>query len=217
MRPEHFLGISQETRAFLGKLLTKEAKLRPSAEELMRDEWLNAYRTKADSPVLKKADILFRSIKGECKFRQAALYYITWHLTPTESTEQLTRLFIALDADRDGRLGIEDLKNGLADPEDAQDLLQALASDYSGFIQYHEFLQATLNWQEVLSAAVLRSAFQAFDRNSNGRIDTTEVRLMLQGEQEVATPVWEDVLQDADKDGNGVVDYEEFRQLMVGD
>jgi len=183
----------------------------------MRNEWLNAYRTQADSPVLKQTEVTFRSVKGECKFRQAALHYIAWHLTPLETTERLARLFIALDADRDGRLGLEDLKNGLAEPEEAHDLLLALDSESCGFIQYHEFLQATLNWQETLSAAVLLSAFQAFDRNSNGRIDTSEVRLMLQGEQEVATPVWEDVLQDADKDGNGVVDFEEFRQLMIGD
>ena len=215
---QFFAGVSQEAMKFLGKLLEKDAGIRANAEELLRDEWLNEYRTKADSPILKgTTDIVFRSYREDCLFRQAALKYISWHLTPFEATERLTRLFIALDADRDGRLGLSDLRNGLADPDEASHLLSSLSSESPTYIQYHEFLQSTLDWSQLLTHSLVQSTFQAFDRKNNGRIDSYEVKIMLQGEQEVATPVWGDVLQEADKDGNGVVDFEEFRSLMMGE
>jgi len=223
---EEWVDVSEEARAFILRMLTKSQVLRPSAYELLQDPWLLSAVDAAhvDKGLRKKVLERLRNFHYGCRLREAALQYIAWQLAPVEATESLRSVFLSLDADRDGRLSAEDLEKGFGQlfpggDQDIRSILRSMDGDGSGYVDYHEFLAAAMNWRQVLTTEVMESAFTAFDKDGNGTIELDEVRFMLQGEDEVEAAVWTDLLHDADSDGNGVVsstqiDFAEFQKMM---
>lgn len=117
---------------------------------------------------------------------------------------------MAMDSDMDGKLSREDLEGNFRELlptglDDMTRIMDAMDSDGNGFIEFHEFLTATLNWKRLLTTEVMENAFKAFDKDGNGMIEVEELKFMLQGEQEVENAVWTDVLQEVDCDGDGAV------------
>ena len=223
---EEWTDVSQEAQAFILRMLTKAQVLRPSAYELLQDPWLvsAADAARVDKVLRKKVLERLRNFHYGCRLREAALQYIAWQLAPVEATESLRSVFLSLDADKDGRLSEKDLEAGFGQlfpggDQDIRAILHSMDGDGSGYVDYHEFLAAAMNWKQVLTTEVMESAFTAFDKDGSGTIDLDEVRFMLQGEDEVEAAVWTDLLRDADMDGNGVVsstqiDFGEFQKMM---
>ena len=58
-------------------------------------------------------------------------------------------------------------------------LLTAADTDGSGEIDYTEFLAATMDPKLFLKEAYLRTAFNMFDKDNNGKIDGDEVHALL--------------------------------------
>jgi calcium-dependent protein kinase len=52
--------------------------------------------------------------------------------------------------------------------------------DGSGFLDYTEFISATLNRNKLLSKEKLESAFQAFDIDGSGKIGIHELKEMME-------------------------------------
>ena len=59
-------------------------------------------------------------------------------------------------------------------------------TDGSGFIDYHEFLVATQNKSKLITNEKLAVAFRFFDKNSDGKIDLSELREILEGDHNLA-------------------------------
>ena len=124
--------------------------------------------------------------------------YIAWQYAPAEEADALKRVFMAMDSDMDGKLSREDLEVNFREllPTGLDDLtriMDTMDCDGNGYIEFHEFLTATLNWKRLLTTEVMESAFRAFDKDGNGMIGVDELKFMLQGEQEVENGVWTDV------------------------
>ena len=63
----------------------------------------------------------------------------------------------------------------------------------------------------------LRSAFQLFDKDGDGKITAAEIRIILGANPKLSSkPIeyWEDLINDNDQDGDGELDFEEFMQMM---
>ena len=75
--------------------------------------------------------------------------YIASQLISANDTTQLREAFVALDKDGDGKLSIEELKDGLKHANlsriDISSIIEHCDYDGNGFIEYTEFLTATLN------------------------------------------------------------------------
>lgn len=191
-------------------MFTKSPANRASAKDLLSDSWLNTAVSEASG--VHKSTILrnIKNFRGGCKFRQATLEYIAWQFAPAEEADAIKRIFMAMDSDMDGKLSREDLEVNFQEllPTGLDDLtriMDTMDCDGSGYIEFHEFLTATLNWKRLLTTEVMESAFKAFDKDGNGRIEVEELKFMLQGDQEVENGVWTDVLQEVDSDGDGAV------------
>lgn len=191
-------------------MLTKSPTNRASARDLLSDPWLNT--AVSESNIAHKSSILrnINNFRAGCKFRQATLEYIAWQYAPAEEADALKRVFMAMDSDMDGKLSREDLEVNFREllPTGLDDLtriMDTMDCDGNGYIEFHEFLTATLNWKRLLTTEVMESAFRAFDKDGNGMIGVDELKFMLQGEQEVENGVWTDVLQEVDSDGDGAV------------
>lgn len=69
--------------------------------------------------------------------------------------------------------------------EEVQRIMQSVDLDNSGFIDYTEFLTATMERDKLLSKSNLETAFEAFDKDGSGSITALELRQMIGGEDQI--------------------------------
>ncbi len=115
---------------------------------------------------------------------------------------------------------LDELKVGLTDVKNGQELLElmkAADTDGSGTINYTEFLAATMDAQIFMREENLRQAFLMFDRDNSGKIDASEVRQLLGGDEykdQISTDQVDTMINEVDENGDGEIDFEEFLQMM---
>ena len=83
--------------------------------------------------------------------------------------KQLKDTFKALDKNGDGCLTLDELRQGLTDVKNADEILElmkAADTDGSGTINYTEFIAATIDAQIFMREENLRAAFQMFDSDN---------------------------------------------------
>ena len=88
--------------------------------------------------------------------------------------------------------------------------------DHSGFLDYTEFISASLNRSKMLSKDKLEAAFRAFDKDGSGKIGIDELKDMLEKNDRLAEDSeWNEVIKEADMNGDGEIDFIEFKDLMM--
>lgn len=84
-----------------------------------------------------------------------------------------------LDTNGDGYLSLSQLSS--LGPID-HSIFSSIDTDNSGFIDYSEFLAASLPRALYLREDYLRTAFDMFDSDGSGKIDMVELGNLLQGD-----------------------------------
>ena len=125
-----------------------------------------------------------------------------------------------MDENKDGKLSIEEVQNGYGKvfgqtvtEDEVAEIFRKADTDNSGFIDYDEFVTATMSKNRLFSVENLRAAFKLFDKDNSGTITADEIKEVI-GSQLAEEQVWADLLRQADSDGNGEIDIEEFINLM---
>ena len=99
--------------------------------------------------------------------------------------------------------------------EDAvQRMMNLCDTDGNGYVDYTEFISASMNKQTMLSKELLQQAFEAFDADCNGFISVDEI-MGIMGDQSDVNSAWEEMIQAADTNGDGMLDIGEFIELML--
>ena len=87
--------------------------------------------------------------------------------------ENLAKIFKAIDKNGDGRLSKDEIMEGYdqffgknLDKNDIEKMFDAVDIDKSGFIDYSEFVVASMNEKNLLTNEKLQSAFKMFDKVS---------------------------------------------------
>ena len=91
-----------------------------------------------------------------------------------------------------------------------------LDTDKSGFVDYSEFLAAAMDRKKLLSLERLEKAFEAFDKDKNGKISAQELKLMLESTVKLDLDAYKKLIQDVDQNGDDLVDFREFKDMMGG-
>ena len=98
--------------------------------------------------------------------------------------------------------------------EETERVLAAADTDGNGFLDYTEFIVASMNKNALLSKGNLEAAFAAFDTDGSGSINTEELRSMLGGAA-INEHLMKQIIDEVDTDKNGEVDINEFKQMML--
>ena len=111
------------------------------------------------------------------------------------------------------KVGLKDVKNG----EEILEILRAADTDHSGTINYTEFIAATIDAQIFMREENLRTAFMMFDTDNSGKIDASEVKNLLGGDEykdQISANQIEGIIAEVDANGDGEIDFEEFLLMM---
>lgn len=97
------------------------------------------------------------------------------------------KIFYKLDKNRDGYITLKELRDGVKDFENMEELSEILKGvdvDNNGAINYTEFIAATLDQTRYLNEAKrIRDAFNVFDKDGDGVIDEEEIKEALNCEE----------------------------------
>jgi len=183
---EEWDSVSKEAKDLISKLITSPER-RLTAEEALQHRWVK-YWTKKDASGghIKKLNMSnMKKFQKTNKMKQVALMAIAVQSDPAD-IEELKLIFEELDVNGDGNINFDELQKGLAGRENAENLLAVLKGadvDGSGTINYTEFLAATMNTTTFLKENYLKTAFQMFDQDGSGKIDTRELHQLIAGDE----------------------------------
>jgi len=82
-------------------------------------------------------------------------------------------------------------------------LFASVDIDNSGFIDYSEFIMATMNEKKNISEEKLVSAFKIFDKDNSGTISPDEIREVLGGAAALSDEVVSGIIKQVDENGDG--------------
>ena len=223
---EEWQNISDDAKDLIQKLLTKNYKNRLSAVEALQHPWIqNIDNQKINFISIETlnqiVDNLYRYSAVQ-KLQQASIAFIVHNLISREMTKELRKCFIQFDTNGDGRLDREELISGLKMVDTKKDLeqevdrvMKIIDVDGNGFIEYEEFLRASLDKEKILTPENVKIVFQLFDINKTGSISPTELKkVMGQNADDINEDVWDDIIRDIDLNKDGVISFYEFDKML---
>ena len=87
--------------------------------------------------------------------------------------------------------------------------------DGNGFIEYEEFLRASLDKNKILTPENIKIVFQLFDVNKTGNISPIELKKVLgQTADEINEDVWNEIIKAIDLNKDGVISFYEFDKML---
>jgi calcium-dependent protein kinase len=228
--------ISENAKNLISNLLEVDINKRYSAEKAMKHKWFESFRspddnvTESDSNAqndhklinLKSALSNLKNFKAERKLQQATLYFMVHNLNPCEDIFKLRKIFEKMDENNDGRLAKAEIIKGFKlckfsrfSKDDVENIMKRVDIDKSGFIEYQEFLAATLDIKKILTEDNLETAFRMFDKDCSGKISAEEIKIVLGvGNEKSDIRVWSKIIQEIDSNGDGEISFGEFRDMM---
>ncbi|OMJ89927.1 hypothetical protein SteCoe_7815 [Stentor coeruleus] len=215
--PKEWNSVSAEAKALVCLLLTKNSDNRPTAEEILSNPWFQQFLNSSGRKINLNSIQNLQAFQCKTKIQQATLEYIVSHLATNDEIKSLKETFMALDTNGDGKLSIEEISHALDLNNSIRlagisEVIKRCDSDHSGFIDYTEFLSATIDWKMFLCNKKLEAAFRAFDLDGNGQIDLNELKEMIGGIDEVGCM---NMMCQSDKNGDGGLDFEEFKEICL--
>eukprot|EP00359_Climacostomum_virens_P010045 CAMPEP_0204909490 /NCGR_PEP_ID=MMETSP1397-20131031/8202_1 /ASSEMBLY_ACC=CAM_ASM_000891 /TAXON_ID=49980 /ORGANISM="Climacostomum Climacostomum virens, Strain Stock W-24" /LENGTH=513 /DNA_ID=CAMNT_0052079347 /DNA_START=44 /DNA_END=1585 /DNA_ORIENTATION=+ len=214
---QEWSGVSSEAKDLLGQMLMFEPSSRPNAVAVLDHQWV-ASRVSGNTPDLPLATRKLRNLsdfKASSALYKATLAYISTTLCTETEAEELGRLFISLDKDKDGQLTATEVMEALGKtnsdlPVDIDTIFSKIDADGNGFISYSEFLMATIDWPKALTESRLEYAFKAFDKDNDGFISVSEVKSIFSEDD----PMCQAIVAEVDLNIDGRVDFQEFKAMM---
>jgi len=168
--------VTPEARDFASRLLQRNAILRATAEQSLNHVWLK--QVLHDDFVTEEAlSSFFCKLKAYAEFstiKKISLFALA-HLEMDARQAQSHDLFMKLDSNGDGLLGVVELRDacfkvGLAPPVDLQELLAASDFDQIGALDRTTFLSIDLDLTCCLGPVTIGAAFDLLDIHRIGQI-----------------------------------------------
>ena len=201
-------------------MLKKSPLERVNIESVFNDPWLQSRGNDRvpDIDLESSSLVSLANFKAETKFQKAVHSYIVSQMLDSNYFTKLREVFADIDTNGDGMLSMEELENAAERLEftaDVKEMLKECDTDKSGFIDYTEFLTATVNKAQAYSKERLKEVFNIFDKNGDGKISLDELKTVLGGNGK-SDEMFRRMIKEADTNGDGEIDLEEFIAHISG-
>lgn len=215
---QEWIGVSSEAKDLLGQMLTYDPSLRPNAGAVIDHQWVTTRVSGncTDVPLISKKLRNLSDFRAQKALYKAAIAYISANLTTEHEADELRRVFMSLDTDKDGQLTAKEVVSALSIaqtivPIDIDAIFSKIDADGNGSISFSEFVMATTDWSKMLTENRLEATFKAFDKDSDGFISSVEIKALFNEED----PVCRAIVAEVDMNTDGRIDFTEFKAMML--
>ena len=216
-------SVSTEAKDLLNRLLEADPNKRISAADACMHPWIRMNKKKVSTQEITKVLSKMKEFKRTSKLKEAIHTFIISKVLDPKLYRTEETVFQHLDKNKDGAISKQELTemfmtdNMPAEEAEmwAEMIMEQVDSDMSGSIDYTEFLRASITHNTVFTKANLLQAFQVFDQDGNGTIDTEELSKYLGGETVINDELISEIMSQADKNHDGGIDLEEFESLLM--
>ena len=215
--------ISSESKDLISNLLQIDPKARLTADAALKHPWMEKFKSKSghNGPILKIEKL--NTFQPKHKFQQTTIAFLVHQMSSNKMYESLRGIFQEMDTNKNGRLSYQDLIGGLRKYSDLQfseqelkKLMDTLDNDGNGYIEYEEFLRATINMDTLLTETNLRMAFNFFDTDGSGKLSSDEIKNILgvmnddpEKENELVKNIVDELVSE-----DGLISYDNFKDIM---
>jgi len=218
-----FQTVSETAKDFITKLLTLDVSKRLTAQQALQHKWITEQsKVSVDQAALLETMNHLKSFHKNNVFRTATLSFISSHMTTKEEREELARAFKQLDKNGDGRLSKDEIHEGyleiygkLISEKEVNEMFDSVDTDQSGYIEYSEFVLASINSKNLLKTERLEAAFKMFDKDNSGNITPAEIKTVLSADSNIPANVMKAIMEQVDENGDGEISLKEFINLMI--
>ena len=130
-------------------------------------------------------------------------------------SNQLRTLFEQMDANQDGYLSEEEVKNGFGEivgelqmtTKDWREVWDMMDINGDGRVDYDEFITASANRDKMINDKNIKMLFEMFDTDGSGYIDAAELKNVFNkcyatGNDAHDEKIFEDLMLEVDKNGD---------------
>ncbi|CAI9303625.1 unnamed protein product [Lactuca saligna] len=211
--------ISKNAKELVKKMLTVDPKKRPTAADVLNDQWLVDNGVATKNPIDDEFLVRMKNFRAMNKFQRFALQVIA-DIIPPDEQEGLKAMFHNIDTDEDKIITREELEKSLVrvgsnlGSEEIKIIAEAADADRNGLIDYNEFITAMMNFRRTYKEEHLRKAFQKFDKDDNKRISKDELKSMLEEYKMGDEAAIKDIISEIQVNVDGEINYEEFCKMI---
>ena len=217
--------LSSDARDLISQCLTANPRIRITASDALQHPFLLRCKSPDSTTPLSLQHTLLHLSEFHCasKLKDAIYTFIATQIISQSNLKELREAFQSIDKNGDGRISRQELvdkyretaMNSSTNQTLVEEIMKQVDTDNSGFIDYSEFLHASLDKAKHLSKNNLKAAFEIFDKDGNGRISCEELKGMLAGAGNENEAVWREIIREVDENGDGEIDLKEFEQLVM--
>ena len=221
---EIFDKISPEAKDLIQKCLIHDKNKRISASEALKHPFFanidlnNIYHEKID---LKEVLSSLKYFSKHSKFYQVVLAFLSHNYAEKTQLDKLKKIFYKIDTNLDGKLSKEELMNaykiaGIKINKNQLDkIINSMDYDNNGYIEYEEFIRATIPKENLFTDVNLKTAFELFDLDKNGSISLNEIKEVLGIKKNDDDKVIEELMNEVQRTGNQEINFQQFKESML--
>eukprot|EP00347_Sterkiella_histriomuscorum_P023324 403335085 len=222
--------VSEPCKQFVQACLTFDQGKRPSASKLLNHDWVMLNRPgEGGEPKLAMQKKLSSKIaanivtsKVATEYEWAIIQYMNQLNINKNETDNLRKLFEAVDDDKNGTLSFDEIKKILKQHLSSEDydefvklIKDKLDSNSNGRIDYSEFLDLTVEHKKLLSRFNLEITFNNLDVDNSGFLTIDELKKTFEAAgNKKSQQFWDQFMAGVDKNGDGEIHLEEFISAM---
>ena len=162
--------------------------------------------------------------KPQNKLQQAALALLVHNNLHLPEVKDIIKVFKTIDTDNDCRITKEELSvaylklYNVPDAEsEVEEIFKNIDNDNNGYLEYEEYIRATIDKNKLLNDDVLRYTFKYFDKDNSGEITCDEIAkaLFTGNDKKMSEKLTKDLMNEIDSNANAAIDYNEFKSMMA--
>ena len=215
--------VSLDAKDLISKLLVMEAQ-RISASEALNHSWFAGNRIKKSprKDTISAVSKNLRNFRSSFRFKEAMKTFITSQIISSKEIKPLREVFTVIDSDNDGKINKDDLvdyfrQSSATDPErEANQVMSKIDREGKGFIEYSQYIKASIDSHVVMSRKNLALAFNMMDSEKKGFIRAEDLVDSLSesaGDEDVRN--WKSVIKEASRKNDGLLNFDDFMKVLT--
>ena len=222
---DRWLNASKEVKDLINKLLIYEPEKRLTAMDALKHPWFKVTKSNMLYNNISKEEVLnyiqnLLSYKIKSKFEELVLAYIVHNMPRPKEAKNAIKLFKLANKNEDGKLLRNELKETLLNfvseefLSNYDEIFSLLDGDNNGYIDYEEFLRATLGRKLIVNENVLIFSFRFFDKENTGYISRDKIKSYFIGTK-MSEELFSNIFDEIDRNKDGKIDFNEFKEMMM--